>query len=204
MKVILRSLMILALFLVSAYGQTTAAPSRSAKKSADVSPAPVVDQVQEALPEELQEPEAHFPVLRTIGGLGLVLCLMIAVYFAARRFAPRYFHNTGSEKSLRVIETLAMGDRRSISLIEVANNRFIVGNTPHQISLLAALTEPLSLVSESRTPAVKAKDAPQNESRIPFRNLFEVEKKRPSQYTANPLPEDIRTKMRQLRESLER
>jgi flagellar biosynthetic protein FliO len=193
MKVIVPSLMILALLLAPAYGQVTSGPSQNA-----VSPA------QTASTGEVQEPEMHFPVLRTLGGLGLVVCAMIAVYFAAKKFAPRYFAKAGSERNLKVIETLAMGDHRSISLIEVGDNRFLVGNTPHQINLLAALPEPISLVSEPNTLPANPKDTLQNESRASFRNLFEVEKKRSSQYMQNPLPEDIRTKMRQLREALER
>jgi flagellar biosynthetic protein FliO len=187
MKVIVLGPMILALFLVPAYGQLTYTPP--------------AEQVQAA---EAQEPEFHFPVARTIGGLGLVVCVMIGAYFAARKLAPRYFTKVGTEKSLKVIETLAMGDRRSISLIEVANNRFLVGNTPHQINLLAALPEAVSLLSEPNTLPANQKDTIRDESRTPFRSLFEVEKKRAAQYMGHPLPEDIRSKMRQLREALER
>ncbi len=190
MKVILLGLMILAVFLVPAYGQVTYFPP--------------TDQVQAAPAGDAQDAETQFPIARTIGGLGLVVCVMIGAYFAARKFAPRYFTKAGSDRNLKVIETLAMGDRRSISLIEVANNRFLVGNTPHQINLLAALPEPVSLLSEPETMPVNQKEIKREESRSPFRNLFEVEKKRPARYIGHPLPEDIRTKMRQLREALER
>ncbi len=189
MKGIVWNLMIFALFLVPAYGQLTSTP---------------VDQPATVSTGEAPESEMHFPVLRTVGSLGLVVCVMIGVYFAARKFAPRYFTKVGSERDLRVIETLAMGDRRSISLIEVGDSRFLVGNTPHQINLLAALPEPISLVSEPNTLPVNQKDTSRNEAKASFRNLFEVEKKRSSQHLGNPLPEDIRTKMRQLREALER
>jgi flagellar biosynthetic protein FliO len=205
-KLILQNLMILALFLAPAYGQRTSTPSGSEKAKAISSQATEVaaEQVQEPPARNVQESDVHFSVLRTLGGLGLVVCVMIAVYFTARKLAPRYFKNVGAERNLRVIETLAMGDRRSISLIEVANNRFLVGNTPHQINLLAALPEPLSLVSEPKTLPANANNTIRNESKVPFRNLFEVEKKRSSQYAGSPLPENIRTKMRQLREALER
>jgi flagellar biosynthetic protein FliO len=143
-------------------------------------------------------------MIRTIGGFGIVVCLMIVAYFAARKFAPRYFSKGASAKNLKVVETLSMGDKRSISIIEVANNRFLVGNTLHQINLLAALSEPVSFVSKPEPLPEISQDSTPNESGSPFRNLFEVEKKRPSQRTGNPLPEDVRAKMRQLREALER
>ena len=190
MKVILLSLMILALFLVPAYGQLTY-----------ITP---TDQVQADSAGDVQEAEMRFPVARAIGGLGLVVCVMIGAYFAARKFAPRYFNKPASEKSVKLIETLSMGDKRSIVLIEVANNRFLVGSTPQQINLLAALPEALSVSSEPDEASAALKTAIKKESRIPFRNLFEIEKKRPSQLAGNPLPADLRAKMRQLRETLER
>ena len=90
-------------------------------------------------------------MFRAMGGLGLVLFLMIAGYFAARKFAPRYFAKGASETNLKIIETLSMGDKRSISMIQVGNSRFLVGNTAHQINLLTELPESISVVSEPET-----------------------------------------------------
>ena len=201
MKVWMRNILMTALLVTPAYGQTAvpgpAAPTGPANSglgvAADAAPA-------------VQEGEAgmDFPIVRTIGGMGLVIVLMAAAFFAARKFAPRYFNKPASEKSVKLIETLSMGDKRSIVLIEVANNRFLVGSTPQQINLLAALPEALSVSSEPDEASAALKTAIKKESRIPFRNLFEIEKKRPSQLAGNPLPADLRAKMRQLRETLER
>jgi flagellar biogenesis protein FliO len=153
---------------------------------------------------EPQMEEFRFPILQTIGGLGVVLFLIAAGFFTVKKFAPQYFLKGSSEKSLKVIETLSMGDKRSISIIQVANSRFLVGNTVHQINLLTALPEKFSLVSEPDAPLIENKKEIVKEPRSHFRNLFEVEKIRPIQQTGHPLPEDLRTKMRQLREALER
>jgi flagellar biosynthetic protein FliO len=217
MKMIVRNLMVLTLLLAPAYAQLPSIPSQSGDSNVSSEPAAAADQTQEfsaeetpqALPheEETQEAEIHSSLFRTMGGLGLVLFLMIAVYFAARKFAPRYFAKSASEKILKVIETLPLGDKRSVSLIEVANNRFLVGNTPQRLNLIAALPDSAqSALSVSEVEALSAhpKTTIANESKTPFRNLFEVEKRRPSQHRGNPLPEDIRAKMRQLRETLER
>jgi flagellar biosynthetic protein FliO len=167
------------------------------------------EQAGEMLPYEvdvegMQPAGADLSLVRAAGGLGIVLCLMIAAYFAARKFAPRYFSKGSSAKNLKLIETLSMGDKRSISIIEVANSRFLVGNTLHQINLLAPLPEPASFVSKPEPVAANYTDGAPKETGSPFRNLFEVEKKRPNTHPPNPLPEDVRTKMRQLREALER
>jgi len=205
MKILLRNLIMITLCMAPAYGQVISTPAQAADANTNGN-AGITDSQSAVVPpaSDAREPNLGFPLFRTIGGLGLVLCLMIGGYFAAKKLAPRYFVKNASERNLKVIETLSMGDRRSISMIEVGSSRFLVGNTPHQINLLAVLPEPLSLVSEPDTLPATARNASRKEPMSPFRNLFEVEKRRSTQFTGNPLPEDIRTKMRQLRESLER
>ena len=208
MKILLRNLLIGVLLIIPAYGQPASTPAQTtdgnANSAANEGPALLDTQARPNPVVDAQESNLGLPVLRTLGGLGLVLCLMTGGYFVAKKIAPRYFAKSPSEKNLKVIETLSMGDKRSISMLEVGDCRFLVGITPHQINLLAALSEPLSAVSDSGSLPVTSKSAAFKESMTPFRNLFEVEKKRPTQYAGNPLPEDLRTKMRQLRESLER
>jgi flagellar biosynthetic protein FliO len=206
MKTVLMKLLILMLFLPCAFGQSVSSSSPAESRNINGSLGIAADKMQPAPAADVQDGAGHFPVLRTLGGMGLVLCLMIGIYFAAKKFAPRYFTRVAAERNLKVIETLPMGDRRSISMIEVDGNRFLVGNTPQQINLLAALPEPKSSISEPDALPANPKEKGWREFTSPFRNLFEVEKKkRPqSQYMAPALPEDIRTKMRQLRESLER
>ncbi|MBN1571473.1 MAG: flagellar biosynthetic protein FliO [Acidobacteria bacterium] len=206
MKLFLRSLILIAFFMVPAYGQEASAPVATEAANAEAPNGPILldTQTPPAPDAQTQTADPGFPVARTVGGLGLVLCLIAGGYFAARKFAPRYFSKSTAERNLKLIETLSMGDKRSISMIEVGNSRFLIGNTPQQINLLAALPEPFSMVSEPEALPVTSRRAAMNETMTPFRNLFEVEKKRPTQYAGNPLPEDIRAKMRQLRESLER
>ena len=84
---------------------------------------PFQEQPQEAFVSEASDESFQFPLYRTVGGMGLVLCLMIALYFGARKFFPQYFRKADSEQNLKVLETLSMGDRRSIALIQVADKR---------------------------------------------------------------------------------
>jgi flagellar biosynthetic protein FliO len=182
---------------------STPAPAVNATSNAaapDLSPAVQAT----AKSAEPQMEEFRFPILQTMGGLGMVLCLIAAGYFAFKKFAPQYLRKSSSEKSLKVIETLPMGDKRFIAIIQVANSRFLVGNTVHQINLLTALPEQYSLVSEPDTPSGENNKEIVKEPKNHFRKLFEVEKSRSVQQLGHPLPEDLRTKMRQLREALER
>jgi flagellar biosynthetic protein FliO len=199
--------LIIGLCLLSAGLLLASTPSKSENSMQAPASATVADPVpvQAAAPVAAAPMEEYsFPILKTIGGLGMVLSLIVAGYFGLKKLAPQYFAKYSSEKNLKVIETLSMGDRRSISIIQVANSRYLVGNTAQQINLLTTLPEAFSLVSEPESPQVEVKKESKKENKTPFRHLFEAEKSRPARQTGNALPEDLRTKMRQLREALER
>ena len=144
-------------------------------------------------------------MFRAFGGMGLVLCLLLGAYFGIRKFAPGYFPKMASDgKNLKIVESLGMGDRRSIALVEVGDKRFLIGSTPQQINLLTALPEHFSLVAEDNdakeTNGLKVKGEDEKHA---FRDLFEAGKKRPIKHSREILPEEIRQKMRQLRAALE-
>lgn len=184
------------------HAASSPSPAPAPAKQEAAAPAVTAEAVPVSAPVEAAGGDMQLPVIRTIGGMGIVVFLMIATFFGAKRLAPRFFNKPASERNLKLLETLSMGDRRSIALVEIGNNRFLVGNTAHQINLIATLPEPVSLVSESESPSATSKGASRKEAK--FRNLFEIEKNRPTHYAASGLPEDLRTKMRQLREALER
>jgi flagellar biosynthetic protein FliO len=187
---------------VQAAGPSSPAPETKAAAEATV---PTPDSAPASQLPDAREGDMQFPVMRTVGSMGLVVFLMLGAFLAVKKFAPRYFNKPVSQRNMKVVETLGMGDRRSISLIEVGNSRYLVGNTPHQISLLASLPNSVSLLSEPDEMPAASKASTKKGAAAPFRNLFDVEKSRPSiQHTAHPLPDDLRVKMRQLREALER
>jgi len=140
-------------------------------------------------------------ILQTVGGLGVVCSLIVFGFLAARKFAPQYFARSLGGKNLKLIETLSMGEKRAIALVQVGGKRLLVGNTAHQITLLAQLDEQLALVSEPEpVPPPAPKSVPES-----FRNLYDVEKSRGRIASGKPktIAPDVRAKMRQLREALE-
>jgi flagellar biosynthetic protein FliO len=218
MKAVSKKVAILALFLSCVCWQqafalpqnesdtiSSSAGTGSAGTATEKAPSTQIDQTLPAKSfQDMRDGDMQFPVLRTLGGMGLVICLMIGIYLAAKKFAPRYFTKAVADRNLKVIETLSMGDRRSIAVIEVGTNRFLIGNTPQQINLLATLPAPLSLRSEPESAPEHPEEKVKSETGSSFRNLFEVAKSRSPQRAGNPLPDDIRLKMRQLRDALER
>ena len=204
MKVLLGWLMLSALMLTPAFGQKKAVPDQAPPVNQGTEASIAETTPQEFQAEKTEEPAPSYSMFRAVGGLGLVTFLMIAAYFAVRRFGPRCFAKGAPGRNLKVVETLSMGDKRSISMIQLGNSRFLIGNTAQQINLLMTLPDSVSLISESEALAETPKIPSKKDSTIPFKRLLEVEKNRPAQCAAHPLPEDIRTKMRQLREALER
>lgn len=138
---------------------------------------------------------------RTAGGLGLVISLIILAYFAVRKYGPRYLRRQGAQGALKVIETLPIGEKRSIALIQVEDKRLLIGNTQQQITLLAQLPMmPEAGLEPAGEPLPRS--APGTVSS--FRKLYEVEKGSPPLPQAKAIPQDLREKMRQLREALEK
>jgi flagellar biosynthetic protein FliO len=143
----------------------------------------------------------QFSILRAFGGLGIVLCLLVGAYMGIRKLAPGYFPAKASDgTNLKIVESLGMGDRRSIALVEVGGKRFLIGSTPQQINLLTTLPEHISLVAEDH----ELKELENTkEERQAFRNMFEFRKKRSGKQPGNVLSDEVLNKMRRLRESLE-
>jgi flagellar biosynthetic protein FliO len=209
MRLIVRHLTLTVLYLILGSGIAASADDQQNRNSSPgQAPVNLVNQLQPpqnpAQPEGSAVPDLGFSVLRTIGGLGLVLTLIVVGYFGLRKIAPRYFMKSASSHTMKVVETLPMGDRRSISLVEVANSRFLVGNTPHQINLILTLPDSMSLVSETEAIPPHPKTASPRELTPQFKKVYDVEKGRSMPRGVNPLPEDLRMKMRQLRRTLER
>ena len=50
-----------------------------------------------------------------------------------------------SQKHLRISETVPLGDKRFLALVQVDDERFLVGGAANSIAMLARLSEPVSL-----------------------------------------------------------
>lgn len=169
--------------------------------AAPASPRPAQVQLAEAIPGG-----GDFPFVRAVGGLGLVLSCIVGGFVAVRKFAPQCLRGATSEKALRVIETLPMGDKRSLALVQVGDQRLLIGTTSHQISVLSALGGPWSAAGDSGVEPPNhspLQAVPGGRPRESFRGLYESQKGRRSGAAGRTIPADIRAKMRQLRDGLE-
>ena len=220
MKMILPVFLALCLGVAPMFGEGVKTPAaetvsveaeQSAVESNDAAAQPVISEAAAVVPAETEQAAMfgsevpQISMASAFGAMGLVLCLLVGAYFGIKKFAPGLIPATASStgNNLKIVESLGMGDRRSIALVEVGGKRFLIGSTPQQINMLTALPEHISLVDESNDASTVSAIDDEGERKT-FRNIFEIGRKRPAaRYSEKVIPDEIRQKMRRLREALE-
>jgi flagellar biosynthetic protein FliO len=94
--------------------------------------------LEDGKPTPGQKSEAGPSGFRAFGSLVLVLGLAGASLWALKKYGRGRLPGSGGSK-LKVEETLALGDRRFVSILEAEGERFLIGLTPQGIHLLSRL-----------------------------------------------------------------
>jgi flagellar protein FliO/FliZ len=87
------------------------------------------------LPQAAPGPSAG-SLVQTIFALVLVLALLAALAWAAKRYGPRV---AGNSANLRMIGALNIGGRERIMVIEVGDQWIVVGASPGRVNALATM-----------------------------------------------------------------
>jgi flagellar biosynthetic protein FliO len=77
-------------------------------------------------------------ILKTIGSLVLVIGLGIAAAYVLKRVGPRFGQISG--RQIRLIETTALGPKKALHIVDVGGQRFLIGSTPEQVTMLSPIT----------------------------------------------------------------
>jgi flagellar biogenesis protein FliO len=75
----------------------------------------------------------------------LVAALGVAAIYASRKLLPRITNLPG--KKIHIIETVHLGPRKAVHLLEIGNQRFLIGSTNENITKLADVTYALAELS---------------------------------------------------------
>lgn len=78
--------------------------------------------------------------------LGLVLALVLALYWLARRFLPGAA-GLGQASGLRVLGRLALGPKKSLALVEVGKRVLVLGLAEQGVNLLATIDDPAEIAA---------------------------------------------------------
>ncbi len=111
-------------------------------------PSAVDDVANQAVPDyeppERKDPNNLAPdmgksVMRMIQGLLLVLALIIGLGWVARKVLPHQLGLGPGTGQMRLLQSLPLGPKRFVALLEIDERRFLLGVTDHKVSLLASL-----------------------------------------------------------------
>jgi flagellar biosynthetic protein FliO len=85
--------------------------------------------------------------IRAIIAILFVLALFIVTIYVSKKLLPKISNLQGKE--IRIVETIHLGPRRAVHLLEVENRRFLIGSTNENITRLADLSGNLKDLSSN-------------------------------------------------------
>ncbi len=87
-------------------------------------------------------------VIRTVGALVIVVAMGIGALVLFKRVFPQ-ISGAGS-RSIKIQETALLGPRKYLHVVEVSNQRLLLGSTNDRITMLAHLVDDLSRLEFER------------------------------------------------------
>ena len=92
---------------------------------------------------------------KTATAVGLVAALGVATFYLSKKVLPKVTRGAGKE--IHILETAYLGPRKSLHLVEVGNQKLLVGSTNEQITTLAHVDDAwLDLSKQNIDETVKA------------------------------------------------
>ncbi|MHC4456525.1 MAG: flagellar biosynthetic protein FliO [Planctomycetota bacterium] len=86
---------------------------------------------------------------KTMLSVLLVVALGAVAIYVSKKFLPRISNLSGKE--IRVIETVHLGPRKFVHLLQVGNQRFLIGSTNENVTKLADVTDTLVTSDEQES-----------------------------------------------------
>lgn len=77
--------------------------------------------------------------LKMMFSVALVVVLGVAALYLSKKVLPKVTNAPGKE--IRILETTYLGPRKALHLVEVGNQKLLVGSTNESISTLAHMTD---------------------------------------------------------------
>jgi len=107
--------------------------------------------------------------LEAASALALVLGLLGLFYYLAQRFNIRRSGGS-SQRQIRVVERTSLGDKRSLLIVRVGQEQFLLGATSSTISMLSSIV--CDSFSDTADSEEEASEKPV--SKISFRKILEA------------------------------
>jgi flagellar biosynthetic protein FliO len=156
--------------------ESAAKPKTDSQAAPKPSPAPPLASVPEAPPKEVKQakeerlpfklndraelaseaPSAGGMLLRTFGVLLLIVGFIAAAGWGLRYFGFINFGKQHSEAAgLKVLDTVPLGERRTLTLVQFGERTLLIGSTPQGLTLLAEQTDDAAEAPDNYRPPVR-------------------------------------------------
>ena len=87
--------------------------------------------------------------LKMMAAVLLVVVLGIAAIYISKKFLPKITNLPG--KKIRILETVHLGPRKAVHLLQIGNQQLLIGSTSEGITALADVTDTLTDLSSQET-----------------------------------------------------
>jgi flagellar biosynthetic protein FliO len=77
--------------------------------------------------------------LRMIASIVLVVGLSVAALYLSKKVLPKVAR--GSAKEIRIVETVYLGPRKALHLVEVGHHKLLIGSTHESITPIATVSD---------------------------------------------------------------
>lgn len=123
-----------------------ATPTPTPTTPADSTQTPPPLQADERLPfmaessnqQEQAAPSTGGLMLRTLGALLLIVGLIVAAAWGMKKFGGARFGKVAEDApELSILNTVALGDKRSLAIVRFGNRNLLLGSTAQSITVLA-------------------------------------------------------------------
>lgn len=88
--------------------------------------------------QEQAAPSTGGLMVRTLGALLLIVGLIVAAGWGMKKFGGARFGKIADDApELSILNTVALGDKRSLAIVRFGNRNLLLGSTPQSITVLA-------------------------------------------------------------------
>jgi len=114
-------------------------PKVTERPSMQAAPAPQAPLTSMPTTEEVvvnEEPGLFGTGARAVGAMIVVLALIWITMILLKRYMPHRFGPLGHKRRIQVLETVPIGDKRSLTLIRIDGEGLLLASTPTTVSLI--------------------------------------------------------------------
>lgn len=97
---------------------------------------------KQSTPIELADDNLGGSLYRMMLSLVIVIALAIGAMVASKKILPKI--SGISSKRVKVIETVSLGSRRAVHLLQIGNRKILIGSTQNTITRLADIPDEIS------------------------------------------------------------